>query len=183
MHIWFRKLGQTEYVDVVAEDRTQSEEHPRTFLVSKKTFKKLDGLLEAAEQAGVSEQGLTDLHVFAQQHFRAFEGCSGDLSVSEEELQSMGFPPMEKSMRTFLLSIVPEASDAEQVTVRATLQNPPPGRPPEPRERSFNRKELDDALALVERKASDLFDPRLGKDVPKNARFNAEDIHTVFFRW
>ncbi len=42
MHIWFRKLGQTEYVDMVAEDRTQSEEHPRTFLVSEKTFKKLD---------------------------------------------------------------------------------------------------------------------------------------------
>jgi hypothetical protein len=183
MHIWFRRLGQTEYIEVVAEDRTQSAENPRTFLVAKKTFRTLDGLLEAAEQAGVSEQGLTDLNVFAQQHLRSIEGSSGDLSISKEELQRIGFPPMERSMRTFLVSIVPEASDAEQITVRASLHNPPPGGRPEPRERSFSRTDLDDTLALIDRKVSDLFDPRLGKDVPKNARFNAEDVHTLFFRW
>ncbi len=60
------------------------------------------------------------------------------------------------------------------------MQDPPPGSRPEIVEGSFSRAELDGTLALIERTVSDLFDPRLGRDVPKKARFNAEDAHTLF---
>src|SRR5580658_6311339 len=32
MHFCFRRLGQTEYLDIIAEDRPPSDENPRTFL-------------------------------------------------------------------------------------------------------------------------------------------------------
>jgi hypothetical protein len=180
MHISFRRLGQTEYLNVTAEDRTPSDENPRTFLTATRTFKRLEGLLEAAEQARVNEQGLIDLNIFAQQHLRSNEGTSDNLSMSQEELQRLGFPPLERAMRTYLVSIVPEESTVDRIQIRAKMQYPPPGTLSRVAERSFTREELDETLALIERKASDLFDPRLGRDVPKKARFNAEDAHTLF---
>lgn len=180
MHISFRRLGQTEYLNVIAEDRTRSDENPRTFLTAAKTFKRLEGLLKAAGEAGINEQGLMDLHAFAQQHFRSNEGSSTDLTISQEELLRIGFPPMERAMRTYLVSIVPEASRAGRIQIRAKMQNPPPGTLPKVAERSFTREELDETLAIIGRQLSDLFDPRLGKDVPERARFDAEDAHTLF---
>ncbi len=180
MHICFSRLGQTEYLDVIAEDRTPSDENPRTFLTATKTFKGLEGLLESAERARVNEQGLMDLHAFAQQHLRSNQGSSADLTISQEELQRMGFPPLERAMRTYLVSIVPEASSASRIQISAKMQNPPPGTLPKVAERSFAREELDETLAIIDRKLSDLFDPRLGRDVPNKARFDAEDVHTLF---
>jgi hypothetical protein len=83
-------------------------------------------------------------------------------------------------MRTYLVSVVPEASNANHITVRAKMQDPPPGSRPKMHERSFSRAELDDTVALIERTVSDLFNPQLGGDVPKKARFDAEDAHTLF---
>jgi len=164
---------------VVAEDRTRSIENPRTFLTTRKTFKKLDGFLDAAEQAGISDEASTDLHVFVQQYSSSAEGCSEDLCITQEELQRIGFPPLQRASRTYLVSIVPEAATLDSITVRATLQNRPPGTLPKAHERSLSRKKLDEILAMLERRASDLFDRRLGPAVPEKARFDAEDAHTL----
>lgn len=180
MHIWFRRVGQTEYVDVVAEDRTPSEESPRAFLSTKKTFKGVNGLLDAAEKAAVNEQGLLDLHAFAQRNMKTSEGASGNLSLSREELDQMGFPPPESTMREYLVSIVPESSTANQITVQAKLRNQPPGMLQNKLERPFTQAELSEVLKIIDRKLSDLFNPQMGIDVPKKARFDAEDAHTLF---
>jgi hypothetical protein len=181
MYISFHRLGQTEYLNVIAEDRTRSDENPRTFLTAAKTFKKFEGLLDAAGDAKINTQGLIELHAFAQEHSGRSEGTSTDLAISQEELHRIGFPPMKRAMRTYLVSIVPEEPSASRIKIRAKMQDPPPGTPPETVENSFTRERLEETLAMIDRTLSDLFDPRLGIDVPKKARFNTEDAHTLFY--
>jgi hypothetical protein len=86
-------------------------------------------------------------------------------------------------MRTYLVSIVPEESTASRIKVRAKMQDPPPGTSPEVVEDSFTRERLEETLAMIDRTLSDLFDPRRGIYVPKKARFDSEDAHTLFYSW
>lgn len=180
MHIFFRRIGATEYLNVTAEDRTASVDYPRTYLTTSKTFKGLSALLSAAESATVNEDGQADLHMFVNQAWHASEASSEKIAISSEELERIGFPPMERSSRVFLVTISLDASNPDQICVRARMQDTPPGVATPKRERVFSRRDLEKTLAIIDRKIGDLHDPRLGPHVPKRAKLDAEDLNTLW---
>jgi hypothetical protein len=180
MHIYFRRIGTTEYLNITAEDRTDSADHPRTYRTTSKTFNGLDALLSASESAGVNRDGIMDLHTFVNQASHASEASSGEMAISSEELEGMGFPTMERVSRVYLVSITVDNSDRDQILVQARMQNAPPGiRTPE-HQRVFNTRDLEASLAVIDRKIADLHDRRLGPDVPKKAKLDEEDLHTLW---
>jgi hypothetical protein len=180
MHIYFRRIGTAEYLTITAEDRTDSADHPRTYRTTSKTFKGLDALLSASQSAGVNRDGIMDLHTFVNQDSHASEASSGEMALSSEEVERIGFPPMERVRRVYLVSITVNNSDGDQILVKARMQDTPPGiRTPE-YERVFNIRDLEATLAVIDRKIADLHDRRLGPDVPKKAKLDEEDLHTLW---
>ena len=180
MHMYFRRLGTSEHLAVTAEDRTEASDRPRTFLTSTKTFRGLQEVLAAAEKAQINDQGLADLHRFVQSTSKFAEASSNALSISSEELEKLGFPPMKQATRSFLVSIHVDPAGGDRMLVKARLRDVPPGlRTPE-RERVFSKAELQEALTVIDRSVADLHDARLGPDVPQKARFDAEDVNTLW---
>jgi hypothetical protein len=143
-----------------------------------KMFKNLDEFVEQAQVAGLSDEGLNEVRVFASSSEGRGEAKSEDIEISVEQLHSMGFTLEHGKERLFVVSYEGrEPIEGKKVVlVTAKERNPLHATRPEVKTKTMLLSDLNEKLRMIERTINDLHFPAFGPNLPAKANVSETDL-------